>query len=169
MATDQTLKLYKSGMYGGKFMPMHLGHLYCLKRASELCETVYLILFYGGKQETDILKHDHRSFLSLDFRKKQIIIAASYFPNVIPKIIDVSECFNPDGSENWDKETPLVLNACRKFDAVFGSEPDYREYFTRAYPWADYIIVDSAREEVPISATEIRKMNDIKEIKKWLV
>ena len=61
------------------------------------------------------------------------------------------------------------LNACGKFDAVFGSEPDYAPYFERAYPWADYVLVDSSRTEVPISGTQIREMESLEEVNKWIV
>ena len=45
------MKRYKTGMYGGKFMPMHAGHMHCLRVASKMCDKVYLILFFGGNQE----------------------------------------------------------------------------------------------------------------------
>ena len=64
--------------------------------------------------------------------------------------------------------TPLVLEACGKLDAVFGSEPDYGEYFKRAYPGAKHVIIDAERKKVPISATMIRKMNK-EERKKWII
>ena len=54
-------KKYKVGMYGGKFMPMHKGHLKCLDMAARECEQVYLILFYGGDQEKLILKNSVKS------------------------------------------------------------------------------------------------------------
>jgi HTH-type transcriptional repressor of NAD biosynthesis genes len=65
-------------------------------------------------------------------------------------------------------ETPLVLNACGKLDAVFGSEPDYGDYFKRAYPGAEYVQIDVERKSVPISATMIRNMKNSKEVEKWV-
>jgi len=163
------MKKYKVGMYGGKFMPMHVGHLHCLETASKLCDKVFLILFFGGNQEDEIIAKDDREFLLVSARMAQTLKAAAMFDNVTPLFIDVSKCRNPDGSENWDAETPLVLEACGKFDAVFGSEPSYAPYFERAYPWADYVMVDNAREAVPISATKIREMNSMEEMSKWIV
>jgi len=49
-------KKYKVGMYGGKFMPMHKGHLKCLDMAARECELVHLIMFIGGDQEEQIDK-----------------------------------------------------------------------------------------------------------------
>lgn len=156
-------------MYGGKFMPMHKGHLRCIQKASELCDTVYLILFTGGEQEVQIAGSDHRDMLSLDFRREQLRRAASMFDNVVPIELDISSCRLPNGEEDWDAETPLVMNACGYFDAVFGSEPGYAAYFERAYPWADYVMIDADRTEVPISATMIREMKSKEEIAQWII
>ena len=51
-----TAKKYRSGMFAGKFMPYHLGHLYCLRTASELCDRVYQILMTGCVDEEKILR-----------------------------------------------------------------------------------------------------------------
>ena len=159
-------------MYGGKFMPMHKGHLYCLQRASELCDKVYLLLVVGGKQEKEARHDEHRVYFRLITseyeRWEQVQRAAAMFDNVVPVKIDVSSCRDEDGEESWDMETPIVLNACGHFDAVFGSEPEYKKYFNRAYPWAEYVLIDKDRSVVPISATQIREMK-IGEGKKWII
>ncbi len=162
---------YKAGMYGGKFLPMHKGHLYCVEQASKLCDEVYLILFYGGFWERLIRELDDRYIFSKEARWAQVIKVANKFDNVHPYFIDVSNCVTEDGREDWDAETPLVLNTCpKKFDAVFGSEPIlYAPYFERAYPWADYVIIDADRIKVPISATKIRHEMSADEAKKWMI
>ena len=64
----------------------------------------------------------------------------------------------------------LAATDAERFDAIFGSEPDlYAPYFERAYPWADYVIVDADRKEVPISATMIRHVLSEEEAKKWII
>lgn len=162
-------KHYYAGMYGGKFLPMHKGHLYCLEQASQLCDHVYLILFYGGFGERVVRMHDDRDILGFKARMDKLLEVAERFSNVIPRIVDVTDCVTPEGNEDWDAETPLVLDVCgEKFGAVFGSEPVlYTPYFSRAYPWADHVIVDAKRKHVPISATDIRNMSE-EEGKKWL-
>ena len=57
------MKKYKTGMYGGKFMPMHKGHEYCARVAAKECETVYVILFFGGEEEEEILKRQPEDWL----------------------------------------------------------------------------------------------------------
>ena len=71
------------------------------------------------------------------------------------------------GISVWDAETPHVLSITGGFDAVFSSEPSYSEYFERAYPFAEHVLIDVPRVNVPISGTKIRKMKR-SEGKTWL-
>jgi len=162
-------KKYKVGMYGGKFMPMHKGHLKCLDTAASECGLVYLIMFLDGDQEKQI-KKDMPDDKDLDpiNRLAQCYRASSQYDNVLVEVIDVSNCKLADGSEDWDAETPLVLARCGHLDAVYGSEPSYAPYFKRAYPDAVYRCLDPERKELNISATKVRNMTK-EERKKWMV
>ena len=162
-------KKYKVGMYGGKFMPFHKGHLHCVEVASSMCEKLYVILFYGSDQEIEILKTRKEEWLTVKSREEHMKKACEKFKNVIVISIDVTKCKNEDGSENWDKETNLVLDTCGHLDAVFGSEVEYSDYYSRAYPDAVYEIIDVDRNACPISGTKIREMKDDEERKKWIV
>ena len=160
---------YKTGMYGGKFLPMHKGHLYCVEQASKLCDKLYLLLFWGGVAEEYIRKSDNRKMLQIVNRFLQVTKVSLMFDNVIPRFINISTCRLPSGGEDWDAETPLVIQSCGHFDAVFSSEPSYSDYFNRAYPWADHILIDPLRKEIPISATEIRDKLSEDEQKEWII
>ena len=46
------------GFYGGKFMPMHKGHLYCIDTAARMCDHVVVIMFINGDDE---LRIPHRT------------------------------------------------------------------------------------------------------------
>lgn len=163
------MKNYKVGMYGGKFMPFHKGHLHCLDVAAQECEKVHLILFINGIQEKEIINAmpDDKDLL-VENRLKQCYKVAANYPNVVVDVIDVGTCLLPDGSEDWDAETPMVDEVCGHLDAVYGSEPSYAAYFKRAYPDAVYRCLDPERKEINISATMVRKMNN-DERKEWMV
>ena len=158
----------KVGMYGGKFLPLHKGHLYCIDVASKECDLVYAILFVNGTDELEVRKNDKPEY-SIEARFERLKNICKYYPNVKPIIIDVSKCKKKNGSEDWDAETPLVRKYIPKMFAVYSSEPSYGEYFARAYPEAVHRIIDAKRIKYPISATMIRAMKTLKEKEKWIV
>ena len=91
------------------------------------------------------------------------------YPDIEFHIIDDEPLRDADGKEDWDKETPLVRQYVPHMDYVFSSEPQYGEYFSRAYPEAKHIIVDAERKTYPISGTMIRAMELLEDKKKWMV
>ena len=148
------------GMFGGKFVPFHKGHLYCLERASKECDLVHLIMFSNRRFSNGI-----SGVWGLRERTEAVERAAAMFDNVIPHSIDTRDC------NGWDDETPLVRAIAPRIDRVYSSEPSYGEYFARAYPEAEHILVDPERKEVPISGTMIREMmrKEESEWKKWII
>ena len=157
------------GFFGGKFLPMHKGHLYCIDTAASMCDRVVVVLFTGGDDETRILQQLHEPELVLAARERQARRVCALYPNVEFHVVDTTGLRLPDGSEDWDAETPLVRQYVPHMDYVFSSEPHYGEYFARAYPEATHVIVDAERKKYPISSTMIRAMKEMEEKEKWMV
>ena len=164
------MKKYGIGMYGGKFMPLHKGHNYCIETAAKECKIVYVILFYGGSDEMKILSQNKEEYLTVETRKEHIENICKNYKNAIPVLIDVSKCRLPNGEEDWDAETPLVRKVVgRRLDAVYSSELSYDDYFKRAYSEAIHRVVDYKRIHYPISGTQIRNMKNKKERELWTI
>ena len=163
-------KCFGIGMYGGKFLPLHKGHGYCIDVAAHECKTVYAILFWGGSDEEKIRRDFPYEWLSHEERMTHLLTIAGKYSNVIAEQIDISALRTPEGKEDWDAETPLVREICGgRIDAVYSSEESYSEYFSRAYPEALHRLVDVKRVHFPISGTIIRNMNSEEERRKWRI
>ena len=160
-------------MYGGKFLPFHKGHRYCVETAAMECETVYVILFWGGTDEEIIRKEHPEEYLSVEERVRQLNIIcedAGKYAKIIHALIDTTKLRTPDGKEDWEAETPLVRNLLgSQLDAVYSSEVSYGDYFSRAYPEAVHRLVDVERIHYPISGTAIRNMKEEEERAKWII
>ena len=151
-------------------MPLHKWHLYCIDVASHECDLLYVILFANCSDEEEILKLNPKDeTLLLENRFNCLKEVCKYYDNVIPVMIDVSKCRNPDWSEDWNAEAPLVRKYIKNMTYVYSSEESYSDYFAHAYPEAEHHIVDAKREKYPISSTLIRAMETLEEKQKWMV
>ena len=45
------------GFYGGKFMPLHKGHLFCIDKMSHDCDIAVIIMFINGLKIRQISKN----------------------------------------------------------------------------------------------------------------
>ena len=166
-------EIYKRGFYGGKFLPFHLGHLYCIEIAAKQCEELVVIFFSNSEEEEAILKEEHnvgREILLPENRIRKIREVCERFGNVRFEILDCSVMHRKaieEGMDLWDSETQYVMDTVGPFQAVYSSEPQYGDYFKRAYPFAEHILIDPPRIHVPISGTKIREMNK-EEAAGWL-
>ena len=138
-------EMYKVGMYGGCFNPLHLGHVNDIIMASNMCEKLYVILSYSNNPNE--IPHQE-IFMCL----KNITADLSN--------IQVLELFDDSyNKENYDwvKGAINIKNLIgKKIDVVFSGD-DYqgKNIWERLYP--ESIVHYFSREEINISSTQIRE------------
>ncbi len=52
--------MYGTGVYGGFFNPLHMGHLRCIIKAASLCEKLYIVINHGGEPGEISIRIRHR-------------------------------------------------------------------------------------------------------------
>lgn len=124
------------GLVIGKFYPFHKGHAFLIRRAMDQSDEVTVLVCDRSDQ---IIPAEERG---------RWIKAA--FPDA--RVVVIPDIGHDDDSKMWAEHTLRTLGF--RPDLVFTSE-DYGDAYAR-FMGAKHILVDRARETVPISGTKIR-------------
>lgn len=140
---------YQTGMYGGSFDPLHIGHIHDIIRAASQCEMLYVVISWCEDREST----------SKELRYRWILNSCRHMDNM--KIIMVEdkavskEDYNTD--YYWEKGAKDIKDRIGKpIEAVFCGD-DYvgTNRFESLYTESEVIYFE--RKEVPVSSTEIRE------------
>lgn len=138
--------MYKVGMYGGSFNPMHNGHLECITKAACMCEELYIVLSVGNKRD----EIDYR------VRYRWLYQATKHIGNVRIIILEDNCATKADYTLEVSKaDTEYVKSQIGKhIDVVFcGSDYDENSFWNVNYPDSEFYVFD--RDE--LSSTELRE------------
>lgn len=148
------------GLVVGKFMPLHRGHQFLIEAALDGCDELTVVVY-----ETFV---DYETSVLMPISKRVKWINDLYGTEIV-NLLARKDIHNDLSHEEKDKpeyaqEYADDLAFLGKFDKVFSSE-DYGEPFAKALG-AEHVMVDRARDAIPVSGTEIR--NDLFNKRKWV-
>lgn len=155
--------MFKIGFYGGKMLPVHLGHIFCIEQAIKQCEELHVLLFHSSPNEKLLISHSLFShfFLHPHIRAEILREELKNKKNIFIHNINAQICvpcnkmIKDDNFENKEFVTTMIK---KNPDAIFSSEPSYCSFFSHLYPQAQHILIDPERKNFPISGTLIRNL-----------
>ena len=126
-------KKYGTGMYGGCFNPLHLGHLECIIRAAGLCRELFIVISW----------RNHESDVPLRVKIRWVHSLTRHLGNV--KIIPLEDRLTrkEDYTEDlWLEDARKIRKQIGKpLDAVFcGSDYDETSFWNTCYEEADFVV-----------------------------
>lgn len=142
------------GFIGGKFLPLHVGHVYAIVYASTMVDELYVVLSHSEKRDMELCEGTKMKFVPATIRLRWLSKLTKDMSHV--KVITIED---DGGNEDYDwKEGSRAIKQIigKPIDYVFSSEPSYQTIFATLYPDAKHVVIDPDRSHVPISATKIR-------------
>jgi HTH-type transcriptional regulator, transcriptional repressor of NAD biosynthesis genes len=147
--------MYKIGVFAGKFMPPHRGHLSAIINSATQCETLYVVVSDNVFQTKRLCKESNLPTMYGLMRTKWLSQELQGFDHIKVLFLDESDIPEyPLGWSKWSARLKELIPA--KIDVLFGGDPEYKKVNDIWFPQSDYILFDYSRERYPISATLVR-------------
>jgi nicotinamide riboside kinase/nicotinamide mononucleotide adenylyltransferase len=147
--------MYKTGVFSGKFLPPHRGHLSSIINSATQCEVLYVIVSDNEEMTRRICQESSLPIMNGIERTKWLSQELQGFDHI--KVLFLDESNIPEYPYGWDRWSEKVKEIVpEKIDVLFGGDPEYKEVNDIWFPDSDYILFDYARSRYPISATLIR-------------
>jgi HTH-type transcriptional regulator, transcriptional repressor of NAD biosynthesis genes len=145
----------KVGMFGGKFLPVHMGHVHAMIRASTMVDELHVMVSYDTEYERNVyFKNAAIAHISYDIRLRWWTQLTKNLPHVHVHVFEEKQTGD---FHDWVKGSMEIKRIVGKpIDVIFSSEHSYTEYFDKLYPDAKHIVIDAERSTYNISATQLR-------------
>lgn len=148
--------MYQVGVYFGRFLPPHRGHLYQMIEASARCEKLVVVISDNADQTREICKKDGIPEISYRLRKQWISQQIQDIFHIVVRVLDETDIpVYPDGWEAWSTRMREVVG--EPIDAFFVGDLEYSETLATYFPESKMELFDPKRTRYPISATDIRE------------
>lgn len=149
------------GFIGGKFYPLHLGHVYAITQASNMVDELYVVLSHSKKREMELSRQDDFRYIDAETRLSWLGKMSNDMSNVmIVEVEDEDSLDEYNTLDEYDWEygaTQIKKKIGKTIDYVFSSEEEYTPIFNKLYPTAEHIMIDNDRDEFNFCATDIRR------------
>lgn len=152
---DWVTIMYDVGVYFGKFLPPHRGHLLQIISASTRCNKLYVIISEHNQLTEDLCKKDGLSNISGEMRYTWLSQQVQDIEHIDIKIMNESHLsLYPHGWNDWAELLQTTVG--EHIDCFFCGESEYEKELPKYFD-ADISLINRDKSRFPISATTIRK------------
>lgn len=144
------MKKYNKALVIGKFMPLHKGHLALIDFAATQAESVFVCV---TGHDGEVISSAERAWWVIESYIQNFSINVCNL-SYDPEKLNESSVSDIKSSEEWAEFLKAELDDFSEIDVIIGSEM-YVKYMAD-YLGIAYIIYDEKRENMPISATDIK-------------
>ncbi len=144
------------GIFPGKFLPLHRGHLAGILQAHTLVDRLVVLISWSSEDDDTCRGDGMERPISPVQRKQWLRQELQGFEGI--DVCFVDETGIPPFPGGWADWSFRVRKAVGEpIDLIFGGEPEYAVSFRHFFPEAQYVMVDPHRSQWNISGTSIRK------------
>ena len=147
------------GFYGGKFLPLHLGHIYSILYAASRCDELHVFLFTNSHNEENNIAESKfpKDLLKPDIRELILRYEFENYGNIFTHTIDCKKSFKNVNEFGWDYYSSDVIDNAKVLpNIIFSSEIEQERHLKLIYPFAKFELIDPDRSMFNISSTKIR-------------
>lgn len=146
------------GMFGGKFIPLHNGHIYSMLKAKSYVDHLYVVVSYIEERDKQLCKKANLPNIKYETRLKWLKQITKDMKGITVIAVEDVSMEDNDLDYVWSEGARRIKEAIpEEITHVFSSENEYDKWFKINYPTAQHIVLDSDRNTFDISATKIRE------------
>ena len=145
----------KVGVFPGKFLPPHRGHITAILRAHALCDKLYVVISERTVEDGELCRQAAIPYISGVLRQRWLSQELQGLG--IDVLLQNDDAFLPFPQGWGDYAQQLRQTVPQAFNVIFGGEASYRDGHNQFFPGIEYQVLDPQRTQWPISGTEIRE------------
>lgn len=147
--------LPKVGVFFGKMIPPHRGHLTAIINAATRCQKLYVVVSDNKHTTEEICRESGIKNIPVELRIQWLCQELQDLDHI--KVVALDETHIPAYPNGWDEWCDLMRKAVKEdIDTFFCGEEEYCKQLKEHFPGSDVILFDPQRNTYNISATTIR-------------
>jgi HTH-type transcriptional repressor of NAD biosynthesis genes len=145
-----------TGLIIGRYLPMHMGHVNAVMKASYMCDELFVVIIHNKDVDHEICNRDSFKYILPEVRARWITLLTKDMKNV--RIISVEEEVFENGKLDFSSNTSKIFDIIGKpIKRLFHTDLNYRKQIIDKFPKIEILIEQYDLKKFSISSTMIRR------------